>query len=246
MTAAKKSKNKAKQGVKRLTPKGVLVYPKLTKPDYGTQEYPDKEGSYRTNLRMNRNDAGVEAFLQKLDELMELSKQEAEAIFAALPLQVRKKAEASQGGIQAQLPYTEIYDEATEEPTGEVEVRIKRKASGERNDGTKWVTPPPPIFDSASPPKRLPKAVEVWSGSTGVVNVEAFPYFVNATCSYGVSLRLNAVQIRDLVSIGGAQNAEAYGFEGGDGFDYEASQFEEATATEESDASVDEEADADF
>jgi len=221
------TKGKSVKGVKMNTPVGVLVYPSLTAPNYGTQQYPDEEGSYRTNLRLIKNDEAVQAFLQKLDEVMELSKQQADEAFAHLPLKTRKSIQESQGGIKPKPIYQDVYDEATEEPTGEIELRIRKKASGKRKDGTKWQAPRLPLFDSASPPKLLPKTVEIWSGSKAIINLEAQPYFMN-TGHYGVSLRLNAVQIHSLVSRGGSQNAADYGFEGGGGFDYDEAAFEEA------------------
>jgi len=208
------------------TPVGVLVYPSLTTPNYGTKEYPDVEGSFQTRLILDKNDPNVQAFLSKLDEVMEQSRLEALEKFEELALKTRKTIE-EKGGVQPNKPYSDIYDEETEEATGEVVMRIKRKASGKTKEGKKWQAPPPPLFDSAIPPKLLPRTIEVWSGSKGRVNLEVTPYFTPLG-QYGVMLRLNAVQITSLVSRGSVGSAEDYGFEGDGGFDFDSAAFEEA------------------
>lgn len=201
------------------SPKGKLKFPKLTAVDHGTEKFPDKDGSYNTRIVFDGSDPKVEAFLAKLDKMMERAKELAEEKFAELPVKARKDIE-KKGGLTADAPYSEVYDEDTEEPTGEVEMRFKKKAGGTRKDGKKWQASRPDLFDSAKPPKPLPKGVEVWGGSVALIAADYEPYFVAGTGSYGLQRRLNAVQIFELVSAGGQRSASSYGFEGDeDGFD---------------------------
>jgi len=213
------TQNSRKQKIiKLITPRGVLKFPRLTKIDYGSEKYPVPEGVYRTQLVLDTNSKGVREFLEKLDELLEQSREEAEEQLSELPVKSRKEIEGK-GGLTANKPYSIIYDEETEEPTGEVEIRIKKRATFKRADGERELIPPPHLFDSAIPPKLLPRRVEVWGGTQAIININATPYFMN-TGAYGLSLRLNAVQILKLVDAGGMRDAADYGFEGQeDGWD---------------------------
>ena len=72
-----------------------------------------------------------------------------------------------------------------------------------------------PVFDSKGTP--ISKDILVWGGTTMKVAYEIIPYSNNMLGS-GVSLRLKAVQVHDLVSGGGA-SADSYGFkEEADGY----------------------------
>ena len=205
MAAKKREQNPNKITV--VTPPGVTKWPKLTKPDYGTDAYPDADGSYNTKLVFDRADKGVQAMLDKLDELMEKASELADTAFAELPVATRKKL----GQPKRDDPYTTVYDEDTEEDTGKVELRVKMKASGVRKDKTKW-TAKPLIVDAGNPPRPLKAGVEVYSGSVAIVNFDAEPYFVAGTGSYGITKRLNGAQIVTLVSSGGGRTASALGF----------------------------------
>lgn len=187
---------------KGTTPKGIFKFPKLTSPDYGSNDYPDPDGSYKVTLVMPQ--AQAQKFIDQLqpefDKAMELG-QEA---FNKLPVANRKKL----GEVKAQDFYAEVYDKDTEEPTGEIEFRFKSKASGKRKDGKEW-SRTMAIFDAKGTPAKNIK--EIWGGTEGKVSFTASPYFVAATGTVGLSLRLEAVQILKLVA-GGSRDAAGYGF----------------------------------
>lgn len=209
--------------IRMSTPRVPLKYPKLTEVDYGTEKYPDKDGSYNTRVIADRADPKVSAMLAKIDAAMERAKELAEEAFSELPVKERKRLEAANpgGGIKADAPYSIVYDEDTEEDTGKVELRFKMKASGVRRDKTKW-TAKPDLFDAKGKP--LKKGIQIWGGTVAIINFDLEPYFVAGTGAYGVSRRLNAVQVIDLVSAGGQRAASSYGFGEEDGFssdDYE-------------------------
>ena len=88
-----------------------------------------------------------------------------------------------------------------------VKVNFKCKASGITKTGQAW-TQKPKVFDSKGTP--LAKDILVWGGTTMKVAYEVIPYSNNMLGS-GVSLRLKAVQVHELVSGGGA-SADSYGF----------------------------------
>jgi len=82
-------------------------------------------------------------------------------------------------------------------------------------DGKPW-TAAPAIFDAKGQPVRDRDSLKgMWSGTTGRVSFEAQPFF-QAAIGAGITLRLKAVQIIDLVEGGGS--AESYGFGEEDGW----------------------------
>lgn len=200
------------------TPRGTLKWPKLTEPDHGTAKYPSKyeAGEYKTKLVLDRADKGVESFLAKIDAQMDRALELAEEAFKELDVKTRKGLEAK-GGITADLPYSEIYDEQTEEPTGQVEMLFKMVAGGIRKKDKKPWSAKPDLFDAKGKP--LTSKIAIWGGSTAIINFDLSPYFAPGTGKYGLSRRLKAAQIIELVSAGGTKSASSYGFGEQEGFD---------------------------
>lgn len=195
-----------------ISPRGVFVYPALTKPDFGAKDYPKPDGEYKVTLRVSESvaDAWRDG---PLKAVIAEAREQADAEFAKLPVATRKKLK--------ELTFNEVgtveYDKETEEPTGYVLFKFAMKAGGVRKkDNSKW-SQKPTIFDSKG--VRMDKPPEIWGGSEGKVSVEASPYFIPGTGAAGVSLRLKAVQLLKLVQ-GGARDAAGYGFGAeDDGFD---------------------------
>jgi len=211
------------------SPEGVFKFPNLTRPS--TKFKP--EGVYDVTIRLPGKEA--KAFEQKHAKALADAIKEGEAAFAALPLKSRAKikfAPAEQLG-------TPVYDEATEKPTGEVEFKFKRTASGvSKKDGKEW-TATVPNFDAKGKPIQ---GVDIWGGTVGRVAYELAPYFVPGTGAAGLSLRLIASQITTLVTKGQA-SADSYGFgEVDGGYEYVAP---DAPASK-ADAADADEADTDF
>jgi hypothetical protein len=209
--------------INMFTPRGVLKYPKLNEPDHGTEKFPCSHewGDYKTRAIFDRSARGVEAFIAKIDKAMARAQELAEEGFAELDLKNRKALEAK-GGISPDLTYSEIYDEDTEEATGQIEMLFKMRAGGIRKKDNKEWTAKPDLFDAKGKP--LAKKVSIWGGSVGILNFDLEPYFMPGTGKYGLSRRMNAVQIVELVSSGGNKSASSYGFgeeEGFDGSEYE-------------------------
>jgi len=228
--------NRTKQ-IKITTPRGVLKYPRINEPD---GKFDPERPAYRTSLILDGRDENVKAFLSKLDELMEQAKAQAAAEFKELKIETRKKI----GEIIPNPAYSQVYDEETEEPTGEVEVRFTRRAAGKRKDETKWTVSRPPLFDSGKPPKLISHNLEVWGGTVASINFTINPYFMPATGKYGLTLRIEAVQIFELVTKGGARSADYYGFEGADdGWSADDLIEAEDAASQTTDESVEDEAD---
>ncbi len=216
----------AKEARKKLpnftTPRGSFVYPKLTEPDFGTKEYPKPEGEYSLKLRLSQDDA--DAWLGRknkdgvtLQDAYDEAMSEGEAAFDKLGVATRKKL----GEIKKNDLYTVVYDEETEEPTGDVEFKFSMKASGEFKNGPragkKW-SRTPDLFDAKG--KKIGKGVNIWGGSEGKVSFAASPYFIPGTGAAGLKLMLGGVQVIELVT-NGSRSADSYGFDEEEGFGYD-------------------------
>lgn len=221
-----------KKPLKMNTPLGTAKWPKITEPDYGTQDYPKPEGEYSTKLVFNETDPKFIAFRDKMQPYMDAVEAMANAEFANLKKPQRDKL----GSPSRNDIFVPIYDE-NDEPTGQVEIKLSMKAGGVvkrgPREGKKW-SRKPQLFDALGRP--IKGKIEVWGGSELIVNFSFREdgYWIPATGAYGIKLQLEAAQIITLRQ-GGERDASAYGFgaqEGG----FDASEY---TAPEAADADDD-------
>tara|TARA_A200000159_G_scaffold163732_1_gene190904 strand:- start:783 stop:1397 length:615 start_codon:yes stop_codon:yes gene_type:complete len=105
-----------------------------------------------------------------------------------------------------------VFDRETGDDTGNVEFKFKLKAKIQKRDGT-WYEQQPAVLDS----KKVPMTNDILIGNGSRVKVafEPIPYVMASTKKAGVSLRLKAVQVIDLVEYG---NSAASVFDEEDGF----------------------------
>jgi len=105
-----------------------------------------------------------------------------------------------------------VFDRDTGDDTGNVEFKFKLKAKVQRRDGTHYEQQPA-VLDS----KKVPMSNDILIGNGSRVKVafEPVPYVMASTKKAGVSLRLKAVQVIDLVEYG---NSVASVFDEEDGF----------------------------
>jgi hypothetical protein len=192
------------------TPAGTFKFPRLGTPDTKFKA----EGEYSVKFIIAREAAA--GLLAKLEPLHAAAIDTGKAEYAGLPVATRKKLDAK-GGFTANPLFNVVYDD-NEEETGEVEFVFKMAASGEYKSGPKvgqkW-TRKPAVFDARMKPMAGDK---VWGGTTGKVSFEVGlnkqgepGYFIPGTGAAGLTLRLQAVQVIELVS-GGQKTASAYGF----------------------------------
>lgn len=232
---AKKASN-----IRMNTGKGTLRYPKLSEIDFGTDDYPAKDGIYSANLIAGRNEPWVVELLAKLEPLHEAAIQRGEEQFKALKAEARKRLKS----LTVNPLFTEILDPDTEEPTGDIMFTFKMRASGEygkgKNAGKHWDSRPP-VFgpgnvtlikgfnfrtrkeDEDIRDVHLTCEPSIWSGSTASVSFEVgvdretgeAGYFIGGTGMAGLKLGLAAVKVYEIVS-GGERSAEGYGFDNDD------------------------------
>ena len=181
------------------TPRGVFIYPHITEPD---TKFVKPDGEYHTKFALVADDPATQEFVNKLEA-------ELGAYIDSNPDNL-PPAKLKKAGTAA------IYDEeldAEGNETGRLIFKFKLKAMVKTKD-KQWPQQPR-LFDAKAQP--IEGDVKVWTGSEGKVNVEVFPYFMETTKQFGLSLRLKGAQILKLVSGGGA-SADDMGFGEEDGY----------------------------
>lgn len=198
------------------SPKGVFLFPSITKPDYGNDQFPKPAGEFKTQLVLSREAA--QPMIDKLQPLYDEAIAEGEDKFSKLKIEQRKKLKS----FTANELFQEEYDKVTEEPTGNVIFKFATVASGVNAKGDAW-TRKIPVFDAKGKPLAKPPAI--WGGTIGKVSFEASAYFIPGTGAGGLKLYLTAAQIIELRSAG-QRDASGYGFGEEEGFSGEDAQDE--------------------
>lgn len=209
---ANTGKEEKKKRQYHMSPKGEALFIHLVTPDYGTEEFPDEDGSYSISLRLAEAEASK--LKQTITEEIEEAKASMQEAFNALSVTNRKKLKMP---VWVE-PGTVEYDRETEEPTGNILFRFKTKAIYKDAKTERTKERKIPVFDSMCAPVKLKD--EPGFGSLVKVSFTAAPYFVSGTGKAGVSFYLNAVQILKL-NAAGERSASDYGFaaeEDEDGF----------------------------
>lgn len=176
------------------SPRGILVYPHLTEAD---TKFVKPDGEYHTKFALEAAKKATKKFCAGLDKLLEE--------YIELNPDELTKAKLKKAGT-ADIYEDELDDEGEE--TGRVIFKFKLKAKVVTK--TKSWDQRPRLFDSAAQP--ITGDINIWTGTEAKVNVEVFPYYMESTKQFGLSLRCKGVQILKLVEGSGGPDAEAMGF----------------------------------
>ena len=214
----------SKKNERMTSPVGVALYPRLTRPDTKFKE----EGEYKVDLLLPAKEA--KPLMKQLEAMAEAAHKE------AIESAKNPRAAAKIKKYQLQLPFEEHINEDGEE-TGEIKFRFKQKAEIKGKDGV--IKMRPMIFDAKLKP--ITEDIGIGSGTKMRVSFEPSPYVVSGQECVGVTLRLKAVQIIELVEYTGGGSGESYGFEAEDGFAAEDTDYGDDTDNEaaEDDGSAD-------
>lgn len=194
-----------------ITPKGICIFPKLTVPDFGTEQYPDPAGHYKVTLRIPEDDA--KPLIERLDKIYDDWITECDAKFKPTPKV--KKFTVNEPPWNVAMNKDRDTGEWHEVP-GFYDFRCKT-VSSYTDKKTKEVKKIKLDYFTAFN-EKITKPPEIWGGSIVRLAYEASPY--SATIGAGISLRINAVQIIQLNS-GFNRTATQYGFEADEaGFSY--------------------------
>lgn len=181
----------------------TFMWPKLIKPDFGTDEYPKPDGEY--NVKCIGEKKAVDKWIKKvgLDKLQEEAIESGKEAFAK-----QKPAAKKANPFKVHPLYVDEYDE-DENETGNVIMNFKMKASGvSKKDGSKW-NRRPILMDAKGKPMVGVKSI--YGGTVGRVSFDVDNFFTGAAGA-GLSKYLVGVRILELVSEGMA-SASDLGFE---------------------------------
>lgn len=177
-------------------------------------------GDYTINLQMSQEEAAP--LCEKLEQLVQ--EEFKKAVKEKPPLK---------NTLTTQDVSSVVYDRDTGDDTGKVEFKFKLKAKVQRKDGG-YYEQQPAVLDAKK--QTLPKDMLIGNGSKVKVAFEPITYIMQSTKKVGVSLRLKAVQVIDLVEYG---NSATSLFDEEDGFvapPSEAAPFETSTTEDLADA----------
>ena len=163
-------------GKNKVTPRGVMVYPCLTKPDTKF----DAAGRYKVGLRLPAEVA--QPLVDEIDAAIDAKVEEVKA----------------SGKVKGKVKRVDPSYSVDEE-TGDVTFNFKMKASGKRQDGTTFTQKPTLKKHDLT---DIGTDVRIWGGSEGKVAFELCPFYTGGLGA-GVSLRLKGVQVLKLVTGGG-------------------------------------------
>ena len=174
---------------------GTALWAKVFEPD--TKFNP--LGDFSINLQMPVADAAVMS--EKLESIVQAEFKEA-----------IEKDPRLKNTLSTQEVCQPVYDRDTGDDTGNVEFKFKLKAKVQKRDGS-YYEQQPAVLDSKKVP--MSKDTLIGNGSKVKVAFEPIPYVMASTKKVGVSLRLKAVQVIDLVEYG---NSAASVFDEEDGY----------------------------
>jgi len=171
----------------------MLVYPHLTEPD---TKFVKPNGEYHTKYALEADSAEAVALVEQLEGIMA-------AYIEENPDELTKPKLKKAG--RADLYEEEVDDEGEE--TGRIIFKFKLKAVVETK--TKTWDQKPRLFDANAQP--IQGDINPWTGTEAKVSIEVFPYYMESTKQFGLSLRCLAVQILTLVT-GQGKSGSDYGF----------------------------------
>ena len=193
--------------VKYLSGVGTARYPKLHEPD-------DYQGTRAFKTALILDPIPAAALIAIINNAMiEAGSLMAEGVLA-MTKAAKAKGKAPPKEQEQMLPYSNVMDPETDEPTGQVMFSFKAGAEKDvwRNKVKTGEKEPRviPFFDAKGQPV-LGKKPALWGGSKLRISFTPVPYHNAGANNYGVSLRLEAVKIIQAVVGGQGQGADAFG-----------------------------------
>lgn len=200
-----------KKFLKLTTPAGTAIWPRLSTPDMKFAK--EGIGHYKVTLRLRRGDDGVDELLGELDTMYANALEAGKAEDQALRKENAKWRAKMSGKptVEASRPYSDVLDpENNDAPTGEVDINFKMSSAFiDKKNGNRRVEKHVALFDGAGG-KIDPASINIGMGSKIRVSFNPNPFWTQVAGA-GISLRLLAVQVLDLVEFGGG-NAASHGF----------------------------------
>lgn len=184
---------------KMVSPAGIAVWPHLNSPD--TKFDNGGAGEYKVSVKLT--EAAAQPVIDKLQKILDQYHAE----------EISQNPKVKQ--FTPRLPIEEEVDDQGN-LTGNWLLKVKQKAQITTDNGI--VDMKVALFDA----KRRPTNAEIGGGSTLKVATTIVPYTMPSNKSVGISLRLNAVQVINLVE--GGKDGDGSMFDEEDGFTDEVSE----------------------
>lgn len=203
---------------KYLTPVGFLGWPcAIQEPDtkFADDKDPNDKGDYKARMVFSKEDPKAKAFLANLESIWEQFANEEQAKLGKKKLKTDEES----------LPWADELDRETQEPTGNIVFRFKLRARVTKKDGT-FFEQRPKVFGGGDN-KLIVNVPPIGAGSQVVLSGKVHLWH---TSKAGMTLWLEAVQLRKLVEKDAGGKAEDYGFEAADGGYTDDSAFESAVS----------------
>lgn len=198
------------------SPIGIAKYPRLNQPDTKFKA----AGEYSVKLILSAEDAAPlkEAIEAEAEKAVEATRADLEQKLVDAKGATKPKLKAALDKLEAgDLPIQPEYDDDGEE-TGNLVINFKTNASYTDKKTGKTIHKEVSMFDAKGHKLEGKKRPSIWGGSKLSVAYQLVPYYNAATNKAGVSVRISAVQIIELVS-GSGGNAASYGFGTHDGYE---------------------------
>lgn len=207
-----------------VSPKGVAIWPRLSEPDYKFKP----EGEFSARLAYDGDDKDYLALKTKLERIRD------EAFQKFLSENPKKKKKAKV------VPVHRMEEDDEGDETGREILNFKMRHKVTRKRDNKEFKLWPTVMNAK---REILKVVpNVSGGSVLRVSFEVNPYFNEKDSEFGLSLRMVAVQIIDLVEFG-SRTADRNDFDDEDGYD--GSGGEESSDDDDSDDADDDSDDGD-
>jgi hypothetical protein len=204
--------------IKFITPRVIVKYPRLLKPDTGPKSKPTPpKYSVKGIFTPGKGTFTVGKTQMSYEEIVALLEEARDAEF----VKVMAEAKAKKNGKLVKLlnekgcqdVFYALVDEDGAE-TGEVQIGPKTAAEfKDKETGLIEKKPPPSMVDAKG--KKIKKIPAVGGGSEMKLAVSATPYFVAATGAVGMTYYLNGTQLLKLEEYEGG----GLGFVAEDGYD---------------------------
>lgn len=166
--------------------------------------------------KLHRTPAGIVKLLRSIEKAQTLIALVDKALVDSV-VQARKSNPAHAKRIKPTVdkPYRKVVD-ADGEETGEVAFSFARMAKASNEQTGQTLIERPDMFDAKGTPLDPTKA-NIGDGSTIKIAFEIYAFYAPLVGA-GVSLRLNAIQVLDLVK-GPGRDAKGYGFVEEEGYE---------------------------
>ena len=226
----------------KLTPMAEARWAHIHKPNTKFNEM----GVFQTELILDIEDEKTHEFTSELQEMLDKVEEWAEAELEEMK-QKKPKLKKTLGPLQQYKPWEEEIDDEGED-LGTISVRFKKAATYKDKKSGKVIKNKVNLFDAKG--KLIKQKIAIGNGSKIVIEYYPSPFLqiTNNIPTYGLSLKLNKVQVVVLEAFGSDTSSSFKTMEGGfDAEEYEGyDEAETVEEVEETDDETVEEGEADF